>query len=205
MGPSLRCYLCNRKRDSKRSLHKIPKNPNTRPAWLAFCKLDETIDDVSNIHICCDHFFDTDYLEPRARELGNKMILRPGSIPSILKPYQSSAILITPLAPHTTPSKSDSIEEQKVMQNEDVSIPKKPILSESKYVGEISTASLTTPRRAERSLNIAKRKISQQAKKIRKLQQQNIRLRKRIRNLEDLMIHLKSKNLISEKLFIRWG
>lgn len=77
---------------------RIPKNPNVRHAWIAFCKLDESIDDISKVLICSKHFLSTDYIEPRARELGNNLILKPGSVPSIFKPQMKF---------HLTSSKQD--------------------------------------------------------------------------------------------------
>lgn len=47
--------------------------------------------------ICSLHFTLNDYAEPRAREFGRPLKLKPGSIPSILRPKVPSRPQLTPL------------------------------------------------------------------------------------------------------------
>lgn len=67
-------------------IFRFPKNPDVRLAWISFCGLNATTDNVSNLFLCCSHFLRSDYAEPRAKEFGNVIRLKPRSIPSILKP-----------------------------------------------------------------------------------------------------------------------
>lgn len=85
-----------------------------------------------------------------------------------------------------------------VEQNEGEPTPKRRKFIEPRYVGEIKSPNVSTPRRAKRSLGLMKRKLFEQKKRIRILQQKNRRLIKKINNLEDLVNHLKNRYLISE-------
>lgn len=76
--------------------------------------------------------------------------------------------------------------------------PKKRKFSEPRYIGDIKTPDIATPRRAKRCLFMAKTKIDQQSSHIKILKQQNRRLLKKIRTMQDLVDHLRKKNLISE-------
>ncbi|KAK4872835.1 hypothetical protein RN001_014864 [Aquatica leii] len=157
----------------------IPKN-SSRPAWLAFCKLTRP---EMQRYICSAHFAPSDYIEPRAKELGNKIVLRPGSIPSILKPPPPSS--------STTPSKvTDTeiiIKKEKVellsessfeeLNDESISTPscstsdneetttKRRRFLEPRYVGDIHNVHLASPRLAKMSLDLAKRTVLKQRKK----------------------------------------
>ncbi|KAK4872469.1 hypothetical protein RN001_014498 [Aquatica leii] len=209
------CYLCKRKRGDG-GLHRIPKN-SSRPAWLAFCKLDETRDDVSKVHICSAHFAPSAFIEPRAKVLGNKMVLRPGSIPSILKPPPPSS--------STTPSKVTDmqiiIKEEKAellsensfeeLNDESSSTAscstsdndettKTRRFLEPRYVGDIHNAHLASPRLAKMSLDLAKRTVLKQRKKIKTLQQNNRRLLERIKNLESFILGESENGVTDDEL-----
>ncbi|XP_030750972.1 uncharacterized protein LOC115878577 isoform X2 [Sitophilus oryzae] len=87
-GNERRCYVCNRKKTPELTFHKFPKNPSAREPWLKFCKLEIDIDYeyIKYIAICSCHFTPDDYLEPRAKELGNNLILKRGRYPTIKAP-----------------------------------------------------------------------------------------------------------------------
>lgn len=67
-----------------------------------------------------------------------------------------------------------------------------------RYMNEIKSPDLATPKRAKRSLFLARNIIKNQAFKIKILKQKNRRLEKKITSLQDLVQHLKRQNLISE-------
>jgi len=67
-----------------------------------------------------------------------------------------------------------------------------------RYVGDIQISHIYTPRRAKRALDIAKRTIQNQQKKIKALKQSQRRLVTRLKTMEGLIEHLKQKNLLSE-------
>ncbi|XP_011859041.1 PREDICTED: leiomodin-2-like [Vollenhovia emeryi] len=79
--------------------------------------------------------------------------------------------------------------------------PRTPPVSEPRYVGDIRTPHLATPRRAKRAIALTRRVIGQHKKTIKSLQQSRNRLRARIKSMKDLLTELKRKNLISESAF----
>lgn len=62
-----------------------------------------------------------------------------------------------------------------------------------RYIGEIRTPHLSTPRKAKRTLDIAKKIIQRQQKTIKTLKQAQRRLVVRIRTIKGLIQHLKKK------------
>jgi len=72
---------------------------------------------------------------------------------------------------------------------------------EPRYVGDIRTPHLATPRRAKRAVALTRRVISQHSRTIKTLQQSQNRLRARIKKMKDLLIDLNQQNLISESAF----
>lgn len=84
-----------------------------------------------------------------------------------------------------------------ILQEECKTPPRKRV-REPRYVGDIGITELSTPKRAKRCLDLAKRKLNQQAAKIKVLKQKNRRLVKQVHDLKGLLHHLKNKNLISE-------
>ncbi|KYN14918.1 hypothetical protein ALC57_12858, partial [Trachymyrmex cornetzi] len=70
-----------------------------------------------------------------------------------------------------------------------------------RYVGDICTPHLSTPRRAKRAVALAKRVLAQRTRTIKTLQQSQNRLNTRIKCMKDLVSELKRKNLISENAF----
>lgn len=79
-------YFCKCRNLHVPLFYRIPKNATIRTAWIQFCGLKEELDDISTVQICSKHFTQNDYVEPRAKELGHHLILRPNSVPSILVP-----------------------------------------------------------------------------------------------------------------------
>ncbi|KAK5645577.1 hypothetical protein RI129_006877 [Pyrocoelia pectoralis] len=190
MGPR-RCYLCNRERSDEIALHRIPKDPETSAAWVEFCKLNVIYDDISKVEICSNHFDIKDFINSKAKEFGGKLRLKFGAVPSTsisrnlfkMDPIQARSNL-----PLLVPGPSYS----------EPTTPKRKRFSQPRYVGEIKSPHLVTPRRAKRMFSLASKKIDLQAKKIKILQQKNRRLVKKVKKLDDLVNHLKKKNLISE-------
>lgn len=71
-------------------------------------------------------------------------------------------------------------------------------IPDPRYVSAIRTPHLATPRKARRALDVAKRTIAQQQRKIKTLQQARNRLISRVKTMKDLIKHLNHKNLLSE-------
>lgn len=78
------------------------------------------------------------------------------------------------------------------------STPKRRIFVQPRYVSEVRTPHLNSPRSAKRCFNMARTKLDFQTAKIKKLQRKNRTLSKRVANLQQLLGHLKKKNLLSE-------
>lgn len=72
------------------------------------------------------------------------------------------------------------------------------IIHNPRFVNEIRTPHLSTPRKARRALQLAKWTITQQKRKIKILQQARNRLVARVTMMKGLIKHLKQKNLLSE-------
>lgn len=72
------------------------------------------------------------------------------------------------------------------------------IIHNPRFVNEIRTPHLATPRKARRALQLAKWTISQQKRKIKTLQQARNRLVARVTTMKGLIKHLKQKNFLSE-------
>jgi len=71
-------------------------------------------------------------------------------------------------------------------------------LHDPRFVGAIRTSHFATPRKVRKALELAKRTIEKQRRKIKTLQQSKIRLVGRITTMKGLIKHLKQKNLSSE-------
>jgi len=71
-------------------------------------------------------------------------------------------------------------------------------IHEPRYIGDITAQHLSTPRKAQRALKIARDTIARQQRKIKSLQQCRNRLITRITTLKSLVKHLKQKNLLTE-------
>lgn len=74
------------------------------------------------------------------------------------------------------------------------STPKARKFFEPRYVGEITPADISTPKRARRCLELAKNTIRKKNKKIENLQRQNQRLLKQISSLKSLVTRLRKKD-----------
>nr|XP_012218139.1 PREDICTED: uncharacterized protein LOC105669661 [Linepithema humile] len=79
-----------------------------------------------------------------------------------------------------------------------VTPPNSPRYNEPRYIGDIKTPHLATPRRAKRAFNLAKLVVKKQRRQILTLQQTTGRLKKRLKTIKDLIDHLKKKNFISD-------
>lgn len=75
---------------------------------------------------------------------------------------------------------------------------KRPRFSEPRYLGEVRSPHVATPRRAKRCINLAKHRIMVLSNKVKLLRQKNRRLLKKVGTLEDLINHLKNRNFLSE-------
>lgn len=68
-----------------------------------------------------------------------------------------------------------------------------------RFVGDIRTPHLATPRRARKALDLAKKTIALQRRKIKTLQRSRNRSVNRIKTMKSLIKYLKDKNFISEE------
>jgi len=72
---------------------------------------------------------------------------------------------------------------------------------EPRYISEITTTDVKTPRRANRVIKFIKTTDEKKSKQIKNLQDEKSsrRLKKRLKSLQDLVSHLKNKKMISEE------
>ncbi|XP_044744092.1 uncharacterized protein LOC123306237 [Coccinella septempunctata] len=66
------------------------------------------------------------------------------------------------------------------------------------YVGEIHTSDFSTPEKRKRNMNIIRKRVQSQNKKIRILQQSVRRMKHKITSMKTLLDYLREKSLISE-------
>jgi hypothetical protein len=68
----------------------------------------------------------------------------------------------------------------------------------NRYVGDMTTPDLSTPKRAEENFKVAKLKIIKQRRKIKTLTQKINRLQKKLSLLKTLFAYMRNQNLLSE-------
>lgn len=78
------------------------------------------------------------------------------------------------------------------------STPKRRRYIEPRYVDEIRTPDVATPRKARRVIKLVKRVNLVKSTKIKKLQDKNRHLTKQVNSLRQLLQHLRSKGLMDE-------
>ncbi|XP_018405580.1 PREDICTED: uncharacterized protein LOC108781949 [Cyphomyrmex costatus] len=78
------------------------------------------------------------------------------------------------------------------------STPKKRKYMEPRYISELMTSDVNTPRKARRIIKFIKANDLKRRERIQNLQRMNRNLLKRIENLENMIEHLKGKLLMSE-------
>lgn len=80
-----------------------------------------------------------------------------------------------------------------------MSTPKKRRIYTSRYIGDLGSPHVATPRRAKKTLQFVKEVVKKKNKQVKLLQQQNRRFIKKIRTLKMLLEHLKDKSLITDE------
>ncbi|XP_024894121.1 uncharacterized protein LOC112468932 isoform X1 [Temnothorax curvispinosus] len=222
------CYLCGRfaSKTEKISLHKFPKNPEICKKWVEICGLQET-DDVSHLFLCSLHFkvprnlivqekwklplgiipnLDiTDVSTTNVTTLPEISLNHPPILLSnvlkdstnIPKSIETSLNISDDIncdrdAPSTSKVSYSNSEE------DCYSPPKKRFFAEPRYISEINSFDVSTPRKARRVIKYIKTEDEKKRKQIKSLQDQNRRLVMRIAKLQDLMSHLKESSLISD-------
>ncbi|XP_050059963.1 uncharacterized protein LOC126551184 [Aphis gossypii] len=68
----------------------------------------------------------------------------------------------------------------------------------NRYVGDVTTPDLSTPKRAKENFKVAKLKIIKQRRQIKTLTQKVNRLQKKLSSLKTLFAYMKKQNLLSE-------
>ncbi|KYQ59848.1 Cytochrome b [Trachymyrmex zeteki] len=85
-----------------------------------------------------------------------------------------------------------------LVSKENISPPRKRLFAKPRYISEINTSDVSTPKRTRRVISFIKQMDQKKSKQIKDLQDENRRLRKRIVTLQELVSHLKESTLISE-------
>jgi hypothetical protein len=78
------------------------------------------------------------------------------------------------------------------------STPKRRRVYAPRYISEIRTPDVNTPRRASRIIRLVKENTLKQKKRIKALQNANRLLKKKVNTVEKMIEHFKSKEMISE-------
>lgn len=75
--------------------------------------------------------------------------------------------------------------------------PKKRKFAEPRYISEICTPDVSTPKRARRVIAFVKETDKAKSKKIATLEKDNRKLKKRISSLKELITHLTDEKMLS--------
>ncbi|XP_031342771.1 uncharacterized protein LOC116170464 isoform X2 [Photinus pyralis] len=196
------CYICG-KVDSSVSLHKFPSDKNSKNRWLQACTLSE-LDNVKNIRLCSRHFNNDDFIDLNARRHGGHITLKRNACPTLQMKASKK------MNPKILPEGDDMVQHAstKVLQNNEItnnvlsditapSTPKIRWFIEPRYISEVGSPDVETPRRAKRVVRLAKSELLKKNKLIKSLQAKNRYLNKRVKCLKDVILRLKDKNLVS--------
>ncbi|KAJ3622371.1 hypothetical protein MTP99_002886 [Tenebrio molitor] len=113
------------------------------------------------------------------------------STPEICKSVESDIMEVESKACN---SNQQSAESGNMMQT-----PKKRKFAEPRFISEIKTPDVSTPKRARRVLSLVRRIDEKKSKMIQTLQNKNRYLMKRIASLKELIKHLNNKGLMTEE------
>ncbi|KMQ91207.1 thap domain-containing protein 1-like isoform 1 protein [Lasius niger] len=120
--------------------------------------------------------------------------------------------LTSPNSNIDTENNEDDHEEQLILQRPDTGEPdtlqfnipesvtpvKQRRFAETRYISEIDLCDVATPRRAKRTLTLVKLIDKKKSKQIKRLQDTNRKLNKRIISLQQMVSHIRKKGLISK-------
>ncbi|XP_032674704.1 THAP domain-containing protein 1 [Odontomachus brunneus] len=121
--------------------------------------------------------------------------------PQINVPFRNLSVQIETvkvISPLQDNSFSQNVVRNVLNSANDLYVTPKRRYAEPRYISEIMTSDVKTPRRASRILKFVKNNDMKRREHIRKLQKINRNLMKRIKSLENVVSHLKNKQLISE-------
>ncbi|XP_031342755.1 uncharacterized protein LOC116170464 isoform X1 [Photinus pyralis] len=212
------CYICG-KVDSSVSLHKFPSDKNSKNRWLQACTLSE-LDNVKNIRLCSRHFNNDDFIDLNARRHGGHITLKRNACPTLqMKASKKMNPKILPegddMVQHASTSTSqltftsqiipfipEVLQNNEITNNvlSDITAPSTPKIRwfiEPRYISEVGSPDVETPRRAKRVVRLAKSELLKKNKLIKSLQAKNRYLNKRVKCLKDVILRLKDKNLVS--------
>ncbi|KAK5648099.1 hypothetical protein RI129_002991 [Pyrocoelia pectoralis] len=210
MPEKRKCFICPQvlRKNEKISLHSFPKNPDASSKWRTFCDLMES-DNVNKLHICSLHFTADDFVNYDARIRGECLILKFGAVPSILLPIDNAKGLELPITETTTVTQTLFDEQHQSIPievvecvhiaNNTFATPRKRRFYEPRYIGDIKSPDISTPKRAKRCLLLTKKKIKKQHKQIKLLQQRTRRLKLKVQSMKGIISHLERNNLITSE------
>lgn len=166
---------------------------------MSACGLNENTDDVSKLYICSRHFNENDLIKV---DNGARIQLNVDATPCFVKLTSTvNAAINVPLEPqHTSDVEINDFQMSTNIKEANICVtPKRRRFSEPRYISEISTPDLASPRRASRILHFIKKVNQKKSKEIKILQTKNGRLKKRIQTLQNMMRHLQRRGLMSEE------
>ncbi|XP_060836229.1 THAP domain-containing protein 1-like isoform X2 [Rhopalosiphum padi] len=185
------CFYCQStpSKISGLTLHTLPADKHLRNAWLKACGYNEN--DYSPDRRICSHHFEDECYKATARKL-----LKPGSVPTKFHKISQYLYVNKPKKQIIETSDSEpscSHNDKSQFINE-----KTPKRRRNRYVGDVTTPDLSTPKHAKENFTVAKLKIIKQRRKIKTLTQKINRLQKKLSSLKTLFAYMKKQNLLSE-------
>ncbi|XP_032665219.1 THAP domain-containing protein 2-like [Odontomachus brunneus] len=199
------CCACGYKLHPEKhdiSFHKFPKDESLNKAWCSAVGFN--FSSSKTAVLCSQHFVNTCFFYPPGGMHQRKHIKK-GSVPTIFESQISNIsqklIKQTPLSIHDL-NKVKNNEKDASVQT--VTPPEQFESFHIRYVGDCNYTDLESPEKAKKMWNVAIRHIEMLQKKMKVIQQQNRRLKKRVTNLKSIkLLELNNKKLIlknAEKL-----
>ncbi|KAL2734519.1 52 kDa repressor of the inhibitor of the protein kinase, partial [Vespula maculifrons] len=195
------CYLCNRKASNSEniSLHSFPKHLTVRQKWLNVCGLNLN-DDVSHSYICSVHFAETDINKCNAFGR-SKSVIKPGAVPSM---FITNPLVIGEVDKLSSKASANDCNDRckNILSDTENTVEvsdkncKSTFIKHKSKDDNTNDTDVASPRRAERVIKLIKATDQQKSKRIKNLQDQTRKLKKRVTFLQG---SLKNKKMISEE------
>uniref|UniRef100_A0A2S2PR74 THAP domain-containing protein 2 n=1 Tax=Schizaphis graminum TaxID=13262 RepID=A0A2S2PR74_SCHGA len=216
-----RCILCCNASNTHKhvSFHQFPKDATRRSIWIECLSIKQVVKDWHRI--CSSHFSPDHFTFSNERK-----ILKVDAIPLMNEVKDKVTTCEASLGNENLKSNSlidvDCFNDNSVnSDNSDINIPivthidssnetppntsksgiKKKYMSSSR-IGDLEEDDFLTPKRRKRNLIIVKNAVTNLRKKNKLLTQNNVRLKKRVDSLNNIVKELKNKSLISENAAI---
>ncbi|KAL1493916.1 hypothetical protein ABEB36_009596 [Hypothenemus hampei] len=216
------CCVCGKKQGTHGiSFHSYPRDPDQRKKWMEACGLTNI---KKESRVCSDHFKWNDFSDSLSTFCRRKLKL--GVIPTPSNRYKRDFAEISEKQaglsgeqPGPSEEQPEPCEEQPGSSRElqcatvngqgpmEINEPERmkeiehcgdPIL-EARYIGDLTVAHFSTPRKAKRHLELVKRKVDADRNKIKSFSKKRKQFQKEVESLKELLIQLRDQKVLSDE------